>query len=384
MNKSKNLVGQKFGKLTVISKAKSILGGDTIKRYWGAWNCQCNCGNTKIVKTVHLNKGQVTSCGCLYDEFGKTFKPGQKINRLTTISYKDGKWLCLCECGNHIEVETGKITNGNTKSCGCLKTDTSSKNAYKLIEGRRLNEPRIASARRVWQSYCNRDRECTITIEEFLSLSQQICFYCGIEPNTKYNYFATISSNSSDKAKSEGLFVYNGLDRINSSLPHTLDNIVPCCYDCNRSKSDYSTEEFLEWIGKLTITEFHPIIIPFSPPLQKSPLTTSIKCVFYNHKNDTDMTVEEYYSISQMNCFYCGSLPSNLFNYAKKSKKASLKAKEQADYIYNGIDRVDRSQPHNKDNIVPCCYHCNFAKSKLALPEFQSWIKRVQKFQQHK
>lgn len=30
------------------------------------------------------------------------------------------KWKCLCECGNETFVYRGKLTTGHTKSCGCL------------------------------------------------------------------------------------------------------------------------------------------------------------------------------------------------------------------------------------------------------------------------
>src|SRR6202041_2185756 len=256
MKQRKISIGQVFGKLTVTKKAPNVIGKN---REYGAWECSCECGNTKIIATYHLNRGAVSSCGCLYDEHGKSLKPGQKINRLTTVSYKDGIWLCSCECGEIVAVSTDRLNSGNTKSCGCLKTDISRANASKLIEGRRKNEPRIASARRVWQQYCYRDKNCTITIDEFLIISQQPCFYCGIQPNTKYNYFSTASSNSSEKAKAEGLFIYNGMDRVDSLLSHTMDNVVPCCYDCNRAKCDRSVADFLSWISQLKITDFQPI-----------------------------------------------------------------------------------------------------------------------------
>lgn len=58
---------------------------------------------------------------------------GHKFNRLTAISYIpirkiDGtsKWLCLCECGNKVEVITGQLVSGHTKSCGCLQKEATS------------------------------------------------------------------------------------------------------------------------------------------------------------------------------------------------------------------------------------------------------------------
>lgn len=371
-----NLTGKKFGKLTAIKKVASILSG---KKLRSAWECKCDCGNIKIIKTNNLLRGSTRSCGCLYDEYGKSLKPGQKINRLTTISYANGKWTCHCECGNLVTTTTDKLNNNNTKSCGCLKTELSSKNAIKLIAKRRKFEPKIASARRIWKSYCYRDSNC-VDFDEFFKLSQQKCFYCGAEPNTKYNYFLTISSNSSQKGKEEGLFIYNGLDRIDSSKKHTIDNVLPCCYNCNRAKNNLSSTVFLTWINNLKLTEFTPLIIKQSS-FPSGALSTSIKCVFYNYKKDSDMTVEEFYWISQNNCFYCNSFPSNKFNYAKINKKSAQKAKDSGDFIYNGLDRIDPKQNHNKNNVVPCCKYCNFAKSKLTLSEFNEWIDRIQKYQ---
>lgn len=67
---------------------------------------------------------------------GKSFllEPGQKFEKLTIIElaekrlYVDptGKKLfkkyyrCKCDCGNEVIVYQGKLTSGQTKSCGCL------------------------------------------------------------------------------------------------------------------------------------------------------------------------------------------------------------------------------------------------------------------------
>jgi hypothetical protein len=35
------------------------------------------------------------------------------------------QWLCLCECGNNTVVPTTSLTDGNTRSCGCLRKEGS-------------------------------------------------------------------------------------------------------------------------------------------------------------------------------------------------------------------------------------------------------------------
>lgn len=55
----KDILGQKFGKLTVIAYA------GTNKDKKAIWNCECECGNTAIITGDHLRSGNSKSCGCL-------------------------------------------------------------------------------------------------------------------------------------------------------------------------------------------------------------------------------------------------------------------------------------------------------------------------------
>lgn len=307
---------------------------------------------------------------------------GKKFHRLTAISYITGsKWLCLCDCGNYINVRTRDLNTNNTKSCGCLKREvlSSTEQKDKLISYSTKYHPRISSARRVWRDYTNRFKNIIcITFEIFLEKSQMNCYYCGIFPQNKINTF--IYQKSIQYNIDNGDFIYSGLDRINSDRYYTEDNIVPCCIACNRAKSDYSMDEFLLWVDKLNCSQEKPIIIKKSLSTNKS-LNASIKRVFKKYKKDTDMTIEEFYWTSQQKCIYCGENPSNCNNAAKADKKSSQHAKETGDFIYNGLDRIDSKLNHNKNNVVPSCIKCNWAKGNKDLEEFQKWIQRIQAFQ---
>jgi hypothetical protein len=57
----KDLVGQKFGRLTVL---KHIDKNDTCNRT--RWECRCDCGKISIVAGCHLRSGKTKSCGCLH------------------------------------------------------------------------------------------------------------------------------------------------------------------------------------------------------------------------------------------------------------------------------------------------------------------------------
>jgi hypothetical protein len=53
-----DLTGQKFGRLTVISRASNSIDGKA------RWECSCECGNTSVALASNL-KRKTRSCGCL-------------------------------------------------------------------------------------------------------------------------------------------------------------------------------------------------------------------------------------------------------------------------------------------------------------------------------
>lgn len=52
------MVGDKFGKLTVIERAPDMVKGI---KHFPMWKCECECGNKIIVRGKELRK--MTSCG---------------------------------------------------------------------------------------------------------------------------------------------------------------------------------------------------------------------------------------------------------------------------------------------------------------------------------
>lgn len=113
------MTGQRFGKLTVLRRAVDC----------DKWVCLCDCGREIKVNRQYLIKGVTTQCrGCRFKHSTIDILPQQKYGRLTTLYPVDKSviqeipksWMCECECGNIVEINSSRLASGNTRSCGCL------------------------------------------------------------------------------------------------------------------------------------------------------------------------------------------------------------------------------------------------------------------------
>lgn len=71
--KALNLVGKKYGRLLVVSKAASSKGHTR-------WLCKCDCGKESVVYGTSLKNGNTTSCGCFKSENAKKLYSGVRQN----------------------------------------------------------------------------------------------------------------------------------------------------------------------------------------------------------------------------------------------------------------------------------------------------------------
>ena len=86
--------------------------------------------------------------------YDKSDLVGKKFGRLTVLKYvyskyKKRHWLCQCDCGNISVVSTSQLKSGKTKSCGCLRRETTSQNAKKIKSTHHLTNTRIYN---IWRS----------------------------------------------------------------------------------------------------------------------------------------------------------------------------------------------------------------------------------------
>lgn len=113
--------GYHFGHLTVKGKTDRRCNGYVV------WICQCDCGNEIEMDTRKIQRESQLSCTfCHPDPLVKEDLQGKKYGKLTVLEpvlptlNRIESWKCKCECGNEVLIAANLLENGKVKSCGCL------------------------------------------------------------------------------------------------------------------------------------------------------------------------------------------------------------------------------------------------------------------------
>jgi len=222
MNKPKDLLNKKFGKLLVIKC--------TDQRYHNqvVWECQCDCGNLCLIPEGRLGKS-TKSCGCYKKErFGQHRKldlTGETFGNLVTIRPTDKRqgnkivWECKCNCGRTTYTASSDLRSGKSLSCGWGKCN----NNYKHGKSNTVEYSRYYSERN------SKRREAldliwTPEMEKSLKKSQRSCVVCGSTKKLCIDHVYPFS---------KGYLLKPG-------------NAVRLCSHCNTTKSDKLPEELFE------------------------------------------------------------------------------------------------------------------------------------------
>jgi len=143
MGATKDMVGLKFGLLTVLRRGPDVGPGKYKKRQWYA---ACDCGLEALVIGERLRSGDKQSCGCLKGKSGGSLAKnlvGLRFGRLTVLRRGPNKgisvmWWCLCECGTEKLIQSYNLRRV-TESCGCLQREVARARLIKEVpEGTRF------------------------------------------------------------------------------------------------------------------------------------------------------------------------------------------------------------------------------------------------------
>lgn len=217
-----SLIGQRFGKLTVIESYYDLItpGGQHKPR----WFCQCDCGNIAIVSSSHLKSGHTTSCGCAHKDNIKDIT-GNRSGKLTAIKYvgtvkHKAMWLCKCDCGNETVVNGASFTFGKVQSCGCM----SSKAEYALTV--HLNNCNILYAQQYTFDECKDKHVLPFDFAIFNNDSHKLMFL--IELQGEQHYYPFTFNSESQEQKEINFAERKRVDKIKSDFCN--QNRIPILY----------------------------------------------------------------------------------------------------------------------------------------------------------
>jgi hypothetical protein len=332
------------------------------------WLCECSCGTIQAVRSDTLTRGQTKRCWNKHKH--REDLTGRVFGRLTALeeveNNKDNHvlWKCECTCGHISIVRAYDLLNDRTKSCICVNGEREKKDFGE------------STFNNVIINYKNRarkkGRKYLLTDEEAKEKMSQPCVYCGLPP-----------SNINKSKYNNGDFVYSSLDRIDSDGDYTVDNVNPCCEQCNDAKAKYTLEEYFTWV-KLAYEYMHledgfnkdreyTIKCKIPDDFNNSAFNRKSKAIRENAQQRSivfELSKDDIKSKIFDNCFYCGIKPLNeAYSYDKKYTM-----------LVNGLDRRDNSIGYTIENTVPCCNQCNFAKNSYTEEEFCNHIKRVYEY----
>lgn len=174
--KRTDLVGQKFGMLTVLEDSGQRTAGKSI-----LWRCRCDCGEEKLAVRSDLTSGNMQNCGCVpkmraprniaEDLTGRQFGDLTVLRRAPNDKDNRVCWVCLCSCGKECVVKARNLKRGNTKSCGCRKHRTPC--TWRDLTGMRFGRlevlyPEESRAKSIWHCRCDCGREVGVFADNLL------------------------------------------------------------------------------------------------------------------------------------------------------------------------------------------------------------------------
>lgn len=163
---------------------------------------------------------------------------GNRYGKLLVVSralVKNRKayWTCKCDCGNIHIVRADRLRSGMADNCGC-----ESYNKRLDSRGLKQNDSAFNNYMSTYVSNSKRKNiEFLLTKKQFKELTSSPCHYCGNPPSKYYI-----------KRSGRGEYLCNGIDRIDSTKGYTYENSLPCCQDCNYTKSSATYAYFLSKI----------------------------------------------------------------------------------------------------------------------------------------
>lgn len=175
---------------------------------------------------------------------------GEKYGRLTVVEFVKLQkhktyWKCVCDCGLTVIATGNNLRSGNTKSCGCLKRESSIKNGHKNAKHGESHSNRT----RLYTIWCGMRQRCTNPNREAYPLYGGK----GVKVCEEWNEY----SNFKEWAMANGYADNLSIDRIDPSKGYYPDNcrwITPS-ENTARANKNHTTRKVIRGEGLSKVSQ---------------------------------------------------------------------------------------------------------------------------------
>lgn len=130
------------------------------------------------------------------------------------------------------------------------------------------------------------------------------------------------------------------IDRIDSTLCHTIDNCIGCCHACNISKGVSDPTTFIRKAYYRTRNKYVDDTTDIWVVLKQKPIMWNYIRSANKQGIPFELTKQDWNIMTKSDCKYCKRSPTTWF----------------------GIDRIIPSKGYVIENVVSCCFDCNVDK----------------------
>lgn len=141
-SETENLSGLVFGHLTVLSRAENKKNGRTAWNCMCDCGNKCIVGTKELKNGDTQSCGCLRDNLLTKNLLGQKFGRLTVVRRVDKpVDYDGAFWECKCECGNQIVTSGKRLMYNHTTSCGCLKSKGEQKIAALLNHHKILYKP---------------------------------------------------------------------------------------------------------------------------------------------------------------------------------------------------------------------------------------------------
>lgn len=316
----KDIQGEKFGMLTVISREPNN------KWYRPVWKCLCDCGLTctRVGTSFKqaIKNDRINNCGCIANRC--RIKPDSIINLLY------GQYRISAKRRN-LSLSLSKEEFEALLKSSCYYCNKDPENKVYAIYKRKGIRSKDKSTYETVNGIDRLDNTLGYSVENSVSC----CFVCNsMKSNIEKEIFLKQISKIYNNLQCERSLIVSK-SKLMSTYKSFRDITLDSNIGINRRWNNYISS------ARKRNLEFN-------------------------------LTLKIFTSLLKSNCQYCGDMPYNkVYGYNRKGKIG-----DRFQFL-NGVDRMNNEEGYTLENSVSCCFLCNRMKRDFNLDDFLNKIKEI-------